>query len=272
MAPVQAVDMDTNHNHNSNTDSNSNNQSLTASFQSNGDHLVEEQQSTHSIGQRDTFSVNQQQEAEEGEIELGQIRSHGNENTNEHEEEEAEGGGNIRELSMDINTNTDMNMNMNITMDTDISLNSSSPSSDEDITHEHEHEHEHNDSDDATTQMTEINISQTASNDDTYYDNIHLNNINTNMNNLLWTEEERTSYQQRRRESLGIELNRIQRSNCIHFSILCSIPLALLVIVLFNSLSDDSSCVGFENVICERNERSFLNAFGNKCVCYAFTL
>ena len=118
--------------------------------------------------------------------------------------------------------------------------------------------------DDATTQMTEINISSS-----------HNDNNSTNspyINNQLWTDEEREEYQERRRESLGQELNLVQRTNCIHFSIMCLVPIALIVMVLMNSFHNDGICDGYEIAGCERVERSFMNAFGNKCVCYGFAL
>ena len=87
--------------------------------------------------------------------------------------------------------------------------------------------------DDATTQMTEINISP-SHND---------NNSTTNspyINDQLWTDEECEDYQEGRRESLGQELNRAQRMNSIHFSILRLILIALIAVALMNSYQNDA--------------------------------
>ena len=117
--------------------------------------------------------------------------------------------------------------------------------------------------DDATTQITEINVPPSYNNDN-YYSNPQAHR--------LWTDEEREAYEGRRREALASELNRVQRTNFIHFSILCSIPIVMIALVLMNSFSEDGECEGHGVAICKRAERSFLNAFGNDCYCYGVTL
>ena len=128
--------------------------------------------------------------------------------------------------------------------------------------------------DDATSQVTEINIPPSPSNNHTptYFGGLYFGTHSPAVTNRLWTLEERGAYEERRRESLTQELNRVQRSNFISFSLLCMIPIVLIGLILMNSFRSDGDCLGYETAKCERNTRSFLNAFGNKCFCYAFTL
>lgn len=110
--------------------------------------------------------------------------------------------------------------------------------------------------------ITEINITSTPS-----------SNYNTpQLNNRLWTDAERGSYEERRRETLNQELNRVQRSNFIHFMILCFIPMLLIGLVLFNSFVDSGECIGYANLVCRREPRHFMNGYSNGCICDAFNL
>lgn len=117
--------------------------------------------------------------------------------------------------------------------------------------------------DDTTTQITEINVPPSFNNDN-YYSNPQAHR--------LWTDEEREAYEGRRREALTSELNRVQRTNFIHFSIMCFIPIIMIALVLMNSFSEDGECDGYGVAVCKREARSFLNAFGNDCYCYGVTL
>jgi hypothetical protein len=91
-------------------------------------------------------------------------------------------------------------------------------------------------------------------------------------NNRLWTREERASYEERRREALGTELARVQKSNFIHFSLLCSVPMLLIGLVLWNSLNNDGECNGFAPLNCRKGEGGFMNAFADECICDAFNV
>lgn len=115
---------------------------------------------------------------------------------------------------------------------------------------------------DDTTEVTEINVPPS-------YDNSNYNNPQAHR---LWTDEAREAYEERRREALTTELNRVQRTNFIHFSIMCLVPIGLIGLVLMNSFTDNGVCEGFGVAQCERVRRSFLNAFGNDCVCLGITL
>ena len=73
-----------------------------------------------------------------------------------------------------------------------------------------------------------------------------------------------------RRESIRQEVERVQRANFIHFLVLCLVPTTLLVIVITAILSEDGECSGVnDGVNCEREPRSFVNAFTSRCICDA---
>mmetsp|Transcript_2883 Transcript_2883/g.3463 ORF Transcript_2883/g.3463 Transcript_2883/m.3463 type:complete len:182 (-) Transcript_2883:177-722(-) len=125
--------------------------------------------------------------------------------------------------------------------------------------------------DDAMSQMTEINIAPTPNSSSTYNRGFFLND-NPVAGDRLWTNEERDAYEERRRVALTAELTRVQRTNFIHFLILCLIPIGLVGLVLLNSFQGDEGCEGYGSVVCLRERRDFRNAFSNKCVCTAFQL
>ncbi|KAL9184661.1 hypothetical protein ACHAXT_012631 [Thalassiosira profunda] len=74
-----------------------------------------------------------------------------------------------------------------------------------------------------------------------------------------------------RREAIHREVERVQRANFIHFLILCLVPTALLFIVIAAIVSEDGDCAGLDGgaVVCEREPRSFVNAFTSRCICEA---
>lgn len=121
---------------------------------------------------------------------------------------------------------------------------------------------------DVTSVTTEINVQLPPSNSNR--NNLDFQYISPGTNNRLWTNEERDAYEERRRETLNQELNRVQRTNFIHFSTLCSIPILLIGLVLFYSFRDDGDCIGYDVLNCRREPRHFMNAFGNECICEAF--
>lgn len=76
---------------------------------------------------------------------------------------------------------------------------------------------------------------------------------------------------QTRRETIRTEIERMQRSNFIHFVVLCLVPTSLLLIVIAAILSEDGEC-GVEEggmTSCEREPRKFVNAFTTRCICEA---
>jgi hypothetical protein len=80
----------------------------------------------------------------------------------------------------------------------------------------------------------------------------------------------RTITTQQRRAAILAEVERVQRANFIHFALLCLVPTSLLLIVIAAIFSQDGECNGIEGVmVCERESRSFVNAFTTRCVCDA---
>ena len=72
-----------------------------------------------------------------------------------------------------------------------------------------------------------------------------------------------------RREAIRTEVERMQRNNCIHFAVLCLVPTSLLLIVVAAILSEDGECSGDGLTACEREPRTFVNAFTTRCICDA---
>jgi hypothetical protein len=75
-----------------------------------------------------------------------------------------------------------------------------------------------------------------------------------------------------RREAIRAEVERIQRSNFLHFLVLCLVPTSLLIIVIAAILSEDGECSlqdGGLLTVCEREPRTFVNAFTTRCICDA---
>lgn len=100
---------------------------------------------------------------------------------------------------------------------------------------------------------------------------IHSNN-NTNNNepsiqfpNWTLNEEEINN----RREAIRTEIEHMQQSNFIHFAVLCLVPTSLLLIVIAAILSEDGECSGDGLTVCEREPRTFVNAFTTRCICDA---
>jgi hypothetical protein len=71
---------------------------------------------------------------------------------------------------------------------------------------------------------------------------------------------------ERRRAILIQELQRVQRTSCIQFSILCLLPVLLFAAMAIAVLRQDESC---ESTIteCALEPRTFANAFTTRCIC-----
>ena len=125
---------------------------------------------------------------------------------------------------------------------------------------------------DTTSQMTEINIDTTSNDNQLFVQNNNL--LAAAAHHRLWTNEERDTYQERRRQTLSIELRQVQRKHFFQFVILCVVPMTMIgLTILFHSFHDNTDmCEEYGNgsVICERERRTFLNYFGSKCFCNAF--
>ena len=86
-----------------------------------------------------------------------------------------------------------------------------------------------------------------------------------------WVDQDSPEMQERRRNVLLRELQRVQRASFIHFMILCLIPTSLLFIVIATVLGEDEVCQSAATT-CEKEPRTFINAFTTRCVCDAITV
>ena len=87
-----------------------------------------------------------------------------------------------------------------------------------------------------------------------------------------WGQQDDTpEMEERRRNVLLRELQRVQRASFIHFMILCLIPTSLLFIVIATVLGEDEECLS-EATTCEKEDRTFINAFTTRCVCDAIAI
>lgn len=102
-----------------------------------------------------------------------------------------------------------------------------------------------------------------------------LNNIN--VSSPLWFErimrtndiinpDGRSTMEEYRRQILLVELKRRQRISCIQFTIMCSIPLLLFVIMVILVTQDSVPCTSTITK-CILQPRSFTNAYTTRCIC-----
>jgi hypothetical protein len=73
-----------------------------------------------------------------------------------------------------------------------------------------------------------------------------------------WIDQDSPEIQQRRRNVLLRELQRVQRASFIHFMILCLIPTSLLFIVIATVLGEDEECESAATT-CEKEPRTFIS-------------
>lgn len=85
---------------------------------------------------------------------------------------------------------------------------------------------------------------------------------------LAWIEQNGPEMEERRRNVLLRELQRVQRASFIHFILLCLIPTSLLFIVVATVLGEDEACES-EATNCATEPRTFINAFTTRCICDA---
>jgi hypothetical protein len=93
--------------------------------------------------------------------------------------------------------------------------------------------------------------------------------ITTTSSNTIsfdWIEQDGPEMEARRRAVLLRELERVQRKSCIQFSMLCTIPIVLLIIVLITVLGDERDCIS-DVTECYLEQRTFMNAYTTRCVC-----
>lgn len=84
----------------------------------------------------------------------------------------------------------------------------------------------------------------------------------------LWNAEDDAANEERRREALLGEIQRSQRSNFVHFLMLCLVPTSLLLIVVASVVGESTECDNFP-VHCVAEPKSFINAFTSRCICDA---
>ncbi len=117
-----------------------------------------------------------------------------------------------------------------------------------------------------------IHVDQVADEDD---DNVTVIVLENNTDDEVmahgWVDQDSPEMQERRRNVLLRELQRVQRASFIHFMILCLIPTSLLFIVIATVLSEDEECQSAATT-CEKEPRTFINAFTTRCVCDAITV
>jgi hypothetical protein len=89
--------------------------------------------------------------------------------------------------------------------------------------------------------------------------------------NAQWADQDSPEMEERRRNVLLRELQRVQRASFIHFLILCLIPTSLLFIVIATVLGEVEECES-EATTCAREARTFINAFTTRCVCDAIRI
>jgi len=85
---------------------------------------------------------------------------------------------------------------------------------------------------------------------------------------LAWIEQNGPEMEERRRNVLLRELQRVQRASFIHFILLCLIPTSLLFIVVATVLGEDETCESAATT-CATEPRTFINAFTTRCICDA---
>ena len=75
-----------------------------------------------------------------------------------------------------------------------------------------------------------------------------------------WIDQDSPEIQERRRNVLLRELQRVQRASFIHFMILCLIPTSLLFIVIATVLGEDDECESAATT-CAKEPRTFISTY-----------
>ena len=84
----------------------------------------------------------------------------------------------------------------------------------------------------------------------------------------FFNAEDDAANEDRRRQALLSDIERNQRSNFIHFILLCLVPTSLLLIVVASIVGENDNCSGFPTS-CANEPRTFINAFTTRCICDA---
>lgn len=85
-----------------------------------------------------------------------------------------------------------------------------------------------------------------------------------------WNTTNDAFHEDRRRTMIQQEMERVQRANFWHFSLLCLVPTSLLLIVIVTVLGQGDDCEGLSiNNYCANEPRSFIHAYTTRCICDA---
>ena len=87
-------------------------------------------------------------------------------------------------------------------------------------------------------------------------------------------EQESDEHDRRRHQSALREVEQIQRSNFVHFLLLCMVPTSLLLILVVSVMGNESNnaCSTGNSQHCYSEARSFFNPFTSRCICEAVML
>lgn len=118
-------------------------------------------------------------------------------------------------------------------------------------------------------EMTEVNVDDEGNNDGEYISRLERTIQHNDGNQNVLSPEEEETYEEQRREQLNNELVRIQRTNFIHFGVLCMLPVFMLVLVVITSFRQSGTCEGYETYTCDFEQKEFMNAFVSRCICTA---
>lgn len=83
---------------------------------------------------------------------------------------------------------------------------------------------------------------------------------------LDWIGQMGPEMEQLRRSVLLRELKRVQRTYFWQFALLCLIPLAVLLVLIFTTTQTEGECVS-SVTLCSLEARTFANAFTSRCLC-----
>ena len=94
--------------------------------------------------------------------------------------------------------------------------------------------------------------------------------LGSDSNADLLSDLDDEAHERRRREAIRAELERVQRSNFLHFMVLLLVPTCLLMVIFINVLTENENCnEGEQWTTCTKEPRSFINAFTSRCICDA---
>lgn len=91
-----------------------------------------------------------------------------------------------------------------------------------------------------------------------------------NFDRWVWASDD-AEQESRRRVTALREIEQTQRSNFLHFVLLCLVPTSLLLILVVTVMGNDDECIGM-HTYCYSEPKSFFNPFTSRCICDAAAL